>query len=946
MAANDPEVKENNASPEAEGNSPSQNKPELSLVENGNFVDEEFEPISYARAVEDPSIDNNYVKEMRDAFKKQQLHQIALAKLQQEEFSVERQAFYNEVTKIEEDIPQNEEEISAYLDSVIGSKESERILRDVAPSAYAAAMNDVNEYDIDADLEAAGIDKKLITPSLREELQISGAHAQAIGGKQGQSQFLEVLKSQKDNILKGLGDPKVSLAISGAMLGATVLAASNPIGITFAGIKFASKLLDTKPGQLFKEKLKESALGALVKMGVPREPVENFAQKVSNVVEKATNTKLGKVAIFGAGAATMAAVTMDFDSLVDKAQGKSLDDAVEAAQAQLSFKSDVLQMAAAEVASGATEEEIEAKAREMMEYSLSEKLDNAEAAFSNSDNIIEGAQAAYDQMFGDHVKNGWNAFEQMEGRSSELLVNSGAPYPAKLTEHLTAVQVAAGNAPDMPDVLYTIKQDDSLQGISESLLEAQGVKNPSDSQIQDAIDKIAEINNIKDPENISPGETLSFSNEFTPEKVVAENTPGLSDVPYTIKQGDTLWAISESLLEAKGIENPSNLQIQNAVNAIAEHNNIDNPDLIYAGKTMSFPTEFTPDKTEAVGIKPDLNPNAAAPGPVSSISAAATAILDKHGLNPDNPIVQKTLALQAASAAAYDGTTIGMKEVPTGPVMDDIQKDIDRTQAAIDETKYSSPEAPQPSAPAGLHNYESSTTVEQTPDGGTRTTVKESGYVTGLKMSPQELMDAMKDGQSLEDVVNAQNESPQAQTAPSVNESPRVESSAQASVEQESPKSDPFAPGTAFNSNIGEVKPLDPDKVRELASSASLEELESFKTQQINEAIAINNDRGQQAMEHGLNKAYSVQQPNIPDVIEDRIKELKAEAEISQKVTIPGVEAPGSLNGGARVAANNIAEQYNAANNRMVEINQDALDRFREQEMNEPSHSPKGPSMA
>ena len=67
------------------------------------------------------------------------------------------------------------------------------------------------------------------------------------------------------------------------------------------------------------------------------------------------------------------------------------------------------------------------------------------------------------------------------------------------------------------------------------------------------------------------------------------------DTAYDVKAGDSLWNIAkDAYMQAHPGEAPNNIQLINMVNEIAQHNDISNPNLIYAGKTIHIPGGFEP----------------------------------------------------------------------------------------------------------------------------------------------------------------------------------------------------------------------------------------------------------------------------------------------------------------------------------------------------------------
>jgi LysM repeat protein len=106
--------------------------------------------------------------------------------------------------------------------------------------------------------------------------------------------------------------------------------------------------------------------------------------------------------------------------------------------------------------------------------------------------------------------------------------------------------------------VYTVKSGDTLFDIGQRL--------------SIPWQKIAEVNNLTDPDHIDVGQKLKL--------------PGNKFKSLTVKSGDTLNAISERL--SKNVTNPADKK-KLSVNALGQINNIQNLDLIHPGETIIYP---------------------------------------------------------------------------------------------------------------------------------------------------------------------------------------------------------------------------------------------------------------------------------------------------------------------------------------------------------------------
>ncbi len=101
---------------------------------------------------------------------------------------------------------------------------------------------------------------------------------------------------------------------------------------------------------------------------------------------------------------------------------------------------------------------------------------------------------------------------------------------------------------------------------------------------------------------------------------------------YTIKRGDTLWSIANDTLSEQLGRAPKNAEIATHVKDIARENEIENPDMIYAGKELKIPIS-RPIGELPQRETPSLNPNDESVQPETEARNALSA----PGLGPDRP---------------------------------------------------------------------------------------------------------------------------------------------------------------------------------------------------------------------------------------------------------------------------------------------------------------------
>ena len=268
---------------------PNQTNVEMKDIPINQFAMNEQTPLDWVKAQNDKTIAN-----MR--------HMMTLSFLQKQQFSVEREHFYNEVHKRFGKSIDSVKDAELFIAKLMNSRESDTLLRDTAPGAVAATKDYINSMDMDKSFREAGYRLDRITSGFRENMQISQAYANCIGGEKGKMNFLQNLSEQKDNYLKGLGDPRVGLAISGSMLAMGVVAGTGPAGLVIGSFKVTQKLLETEKGKIFQNALYRTSIRFLENVGVNPEILKSVSKSVENIWSNSIGSRWGKVALYGAAA--------------------------------------------------------------------------------------------------------------------------------------------------------------------------------------------------------------------------------------------------------------------------------------------------------------------------------------------------------------------------------------------------------------------------------------------------------------------------------------------------------------------------------------------------------------------------------------------------------------------------------------------------------------------
>lgn len=272
----------------------------------------------------DRSVPSEWITQRSDEANSYMKHLVALSFLMEDRHMVERQQFLNAQLQRQDKNIQSAAELSKYWLGAISAGDSASLLRATAPNAYAETIRFIQTQPIDDDLAAAKLAATKLTPGMRDELKLQRAFANRIDPVGGVSQWRNSLSEMKDHYLRGLGDKRVSLALSSALLGVSVVAGTGPAGLVIGGMKLANGLLSTPAGQAFQSKLFNGGRNFLTTLGVEREVIDSVSQSVSQAVETALSSKWTKRAILGITAG--AVVFGSFESLVDGPSTAALSD--------------------------------------------------------------------------------------------------------------------------------------------------------------------------------------------------------------------------------------------------------------------------------------------------------------------------------------------------------------------------------------------------------------------------------------------------------------------------------------------------------------------------------------------------------------------------------------------------------------------------------------------
>lgn len=264
--------------------------------------------------IENEGIRDENIDSLQLFTNKAMLHSLTLKRLMEDGNELEREHYFSAVRqRAGIDDLDDEESQRKFLKATMNPENYDQ-LEQTAEEALAAEKLAASQYDIDADLAAAGYDLTQLDDGFRRNSQLAGYYASQLGSS---DEFRSVLADTRDMVLKGLGDKRVSLAISGAMLGVTALGGGGGLVLGIAALRFGSKLMDTKLGNQFTSAINNRIRSFIEKMGGNPETYDKLIAKPRKVREAMMNTIGGNIAL--SAVSITAAIAMGDGSDIGKA---------------------------------------------------------------------------------------------------------------------------------------------------------------------------------------------------------------------------------------------------------------------------------------------------------------------------------------------------------------------------------------------------------------------------------------------------------------------------------------------------------------------------------------------------------------------------------------------------------------------------------------------------
>jgi len=237
----------------------------------------------------------------------------------------------------------------------------------------------------------------------------------------------------------------------------------------------------------------------------------------------------------------------------------------------------------------------------------------------------------------------------------ELLLPGPAPAPAAPSATVAASTVA-----------YVVKPGDTLYGIGTGL----GVPLAA---MADWVKSVAALNQLGDPDSLTPGEALQLPAPAAPAQPPAAATPAptVSPAPaappatisYTLQPGETLASIAKKL----GIPDD---QVQAWAAEVLQLSGIASPQLVQAGQTVKLPLTAPQGAAAPPAPTPQPAATAAAPAALTAYTVQAgdtlSGIADKLGVPSDQVSAWTSAVMKANGLSSPDLIFAGQRLLVPG----------------------------------------------------------------------------------------------------------------------------------------------------------------------------------------------------------------------------------------------------------------------------------------
>lgn len=538
---------EGDVAPVAQGAAASTGTPEGATASDINYKDT---PIGQAVMLNDFAVD--LARQKNQVANGHMRHTIALSFLQEEEFSEEREAFYAKIYETTGK-PVSVEDGENYIAKLMDPWDGHPLLREAAPKACLAAEDYIANTNVDGTLKGAGYSAARLSPEFKQQMQLTQAYANRIGGKEGHKGFVATLKEYQESFQKGMVDPKVGLAISGAMLGMGVMLGAGPAGLAIGAVKCAHKLLETPTGQKFQKRLSESVSNFLEKMGVDPAVLDKMTRSVQQIAENKWTKRLSRIGGLTAVALTGVGLISAVDEWIVKLPGSG-----------------------GTGVGGVTPGGYTPATPDVGSVGMDGATSGGATPTSHADVGGSAADAS-----GTPEKPSTATYDAGPDSSSEG----------------SAVTDPAG-----PEKTSTATHDTGPDSSSEGsvVTDSAGPEKPSTATHDTSPDSSREGSAVTDPagapDKTSAGPHATESDLSRGDSCESSTAPS----PVTVQPGQTLWGIAKEQYQlAHPGEAPNDKQIINMVNEIATQNGIENPNMIFSGQSIQIPQDMVP-SSEAI----------------------------------------------------------------------------------------------------------------------------------------------------------------------------------------------------------------------------------------------------------------------------------------------------------------------------------------------------------
>lgn len=234
--------------------------------------------------------------------------------------------------------------------------------------------------------------------------------------------------------------------------------------------------------------------------------------------------------------------------------------------------------------------------------------------------------------------------------------------------HTAVLPLQTAPEPDPPAEVHLVEPGDSLWDIAESY-----VADDSNQAVVDAVEVIAQANNLVDPDVVSVGQPLAIPNTITDR----HDGPAGSVV---VEPGDTLWDLAaEHLGDGHRYHDIVDL---NAGRTQPDGQALTDPSIIESGWVLDLPATATPQPTATQPAPAPPEPAPADPAPAPPPADSSSEAVEAAPVPEPEPAPNPTPTPAAPRPTVQPGPSPA-SEAPAMPPADDVVDDVEEEEGAV-----------------------------------------------------------------------------------------------------------------------------------------------------------------------------------------------------------------------------------------------------------------------